>query len=36
MQTEHQVVERGVFFIPAIKLDESLEARWGEQRKGYI
>ena len=31
MQAEHQVVEKGVFFILAIKLDESLGARWGEQ-----
>lgn len=36
MQAEHQVVEKGVFFRPAIKLDESLGARWGAQRKGYL
>lgn len=37
MQTKCQVVERGVFFIPVIKLDESLGARRGEQKKkGYL
>jgi len=36
MQAEHRVVEKAVFFIPAIKLAESLGARWGEQSKVYL
>lgn len=36
MQAEHQVVEKGVFFIPAIKSDRRLGARWDKQSKVYL